>query len=75
MAGDKTRRDDASKHGSSPESSSGFYHYDLENNVLPKLEMLQQFGFYAGSEGNENDPESCGAHSPKAAPVELATRG
>ncbi len=25
----------------------GFFHYDLENNVLPKLAVLQEFGFYA----------------------------
>ncbi|MCL2742457.1 MAG: B12-binding domain-containing radical SAM protein, partial [Planctomycetaceae bacterium] len=38
----------------------GFYHIDLANNVLPKLEMLRQFGFYPETK----EPESCGAHSP-----------
>lgn len=38
----------------------GFYHIDLESNVLPKLGMLRQFGFYPESP----EPESCGAHSP-----------
>ena len=38
----------------------GFYHIDLEHNVLPKLGMLRQFGFYPAVA----DPESCGAHSP-----------
>ena len=38
----------------------GFYHIDLANNVLPKLEMLRQFGFYP----EVVDTESCGAHSP-----------
>ena len=38
----------------------GFYHIDLANNVLPKLDMLRQFGFYP----EIADPESCGAHSP-----------
>ena len=38
----------------------GFYHIDLANNVLPKLSMLRQFGFYPEAV----EPESCGAHSP-----------
>jgi hypothetical protein len=58
-----------------PDIFPGFYHYDLEGNVLPKLKLLQQFGFYPLPEGAE-DPsaESCGAHSPRLAPPELATR-
>jgi hypothetical protein len=24
----------------------GFYHWDLAGNVMPKLELLQKFGFY-----------------------------
>ncbi len=43
-----------------PDLFPGFYHIDLERNVLPKLEMLRQFGFYP----EDIDPESCGAHSP-----------
>ena len=46
----------------------GFFHYDLERNVLPKLETLRQFGFYPLAEQiEEQDPESCGAHSPRTA--------
>ena len=46
----------------------GFYHYDLEGNVLPKLDKLREFGFYPLPEGIEApDPESCGAHSPRTA--------
>jgi radical SAM superfamily enzyme YgiQ (UPF0313 family) len=63
----------------------GFYHYDLANNVLPKLAVLQEFGFYGPDrKGAEvTDTDSCGAHSPKikmarpgsdGRPAELATR-
>ncbi|MGD8718943.1 MAG: radical SAM protein [Candidatus Zixiibacteriota bacterium] len=53
----------------------GFFHIDLENNVLPKLAAMRQFGFYPTPEGQEEpDAESCGAHSPRVAPQELATR-
>lgn len=54
---------------------SGFFHVDLENNVLPKLELLRQFGFYPRPDKEEEpaDAESCGAHSPNVAPHELAT--
>jgi anaerobic magnesium-protoporphyrin IX monomethyl ester cyclase len=31
---------------SHPDIFPGFYHFDLENNVMPKLELLRQFGFY-----------------------------
>jgi radical SAM superfamily enzyme YgiQ (UPF0313 family) len=51
----------------------GFFHIDLQNNIFPKLAVLQQFGFYP----SEKEPatDSCGAHSPKVnqAP-EIATR-
>jgi radical SAM superfamily enzyme YgiQ (UPF0313 family) len=58
-----------------PDIFSGFFHIDLENNVLPKLKLMRQFGFYPVPEGEEEpDSESCGAHSPKYAPQELATR-
>ena len=46
----------------------GFFHVDLAGNVLPKLELLTQLGFYtvpdrpAGTEA-----ETCGAHSPRTA--------
>ncbi len=54
----------------------GFFHVDVAGNVLPKLRMLQKFGFYPGGDSSpvEADPESCGAHSPHPIPQELATR-
>ncbi len=49
-----------------PDIFPGFYHYDLEGNVLPKLDKLREFGFYPAAEETEyQDPESCGAHSPR----------
>jgi anaerobic magnesium-protoporphyrin IX monomethyl ester cyclase len=58
-----------------PDLFPGFFHVDLESNVLPKLAHLRQFGFYPTPEGAEEpDAESCGAHSPRVAPQELATR-
>ncbi len=32
---------------SNPDLFPGFFHYDLEGNVLPKLAVRQEFGFYA----------------------------
>ncbi len=46
----------------------GFFHYDLEGNVRPKLGVLKEFGFYRERAGEEA-VESCGAHSAR-----LATR-
>ena len=59
-----------------PDIFPGFYHIDLQNNVLPKLRLLQQFGFYPAPKRPEQDAskESCGAHSPRIEPQELATR-
>jgi len=57
-----------------PDIFSGFFHIDLEGNVLPKLALLRQFGFYPVPEAPPPDPESCGAHSPRIEPQELATR-
>jgi radical SAM superfamily enzyme YgiQ (UPF0313 family) len=49
-----------------PDIFPGFYHFDLAANVLPKLELLQRFGFYLRPElAAESNPESCGAHSPR----------
>jgi anaerobic magnesium-protoporphyrin IX monomethyl ester cyclase len=56
-----------------PDIFSGFYLVDLENNVKPKLALLRQFGFYPSPEALP-DAESCGAHSPRIEPQELATR-
>lgn len=57
-----------------PDIFTGFFHIDLQGNVLPKLELLRQFGFYPDPRTNAEKGESCGAHSPKTAPPELATR-
>jgi anaerobic magnesium-protoporphyrin IX monomethyl ester cyclase len=53
---------------------SGFFHIDLERNVLPKLALLRQFGFYPEPQPSQTSAESCGAHSPHFQPQELATR-
>jgi hypothetical protein len=60
-----------------PDIFPGFFHVDVEGNVLPKLELLRQFGFYPQPEEQETEEpstESCGAHSPRITPQELATR-
>ena len=57
-----------------PDIFSGFFHIDLETNVLPKLALLRQFGFYPEPQPVEPTAESCGAHSPRIEPQELATR-
>lgn len=65
-----------------PDIFPGFYHMDLRNNVLPKLELLRQFGFYPDQTGDSSLPaetgqaggDSCGAHSPTVRPPDLATR-
>ena len=57
-----------------PDIFPGFYHIDLAGNVLPKLELLRQFGFYPALESSDANAESCGAHSPRIEPHELATR-
>ena len=49
-----------------PDIFPGFHHFDLEGNVLPKLELLQRFGFYLQPErAPDANAESCGAHSPR----------
>jgi hypothetical protein len=48
-----------------PEIFPGFFHYDLEGNVLPKLKVLQEFGFYSPDRLEVAETDSCGAHSPK----------
>ena len=48
-----------------PDIFPGFFHVDLQTKVLPKLRMLQEFGFYPRDEtAAPADAESCGAHSP-----------
>lgn len=58
-----------------PDLFPGFFHVDLEGNVFPKLRLLQEFGFYPDDDSPQ-DPESCGAHSPRvAAPQERMLTG
>ncbi len=51
-----------------PDLFPGFFHYDLEGNVYPKLAILQEYGFYPKGKA-KRDAESCGAHSPKERPA------
>ena len=49
-----------------PDIFPGFFHFDLQGNVLPKLELLRKFGFYLQPElAAEADCEGCGAQSAK----------
>ncbi len=60
-----------------PDIFPGFFLSDIEGNVLPKLNLLREFGFYPQMEEHiPEDPstESCGAHSPRVSPQNLATR-
>ncbi|HNY79162.1 MAG: radical SAM protein [Sedimentisphaerales bacterium] len=65
-----------------PDVFPGFFHMDLRGNVLPKLSLLREFGFYPDPTGGPSasaDPgqaggDSCGAHSPAIRPPDLATR-
>lgn len=60
---------------SNPEIFPGFFHVRLAENVLPRLALLRQFGFYPDPKKRSTpDAESCGAHSPRIRPQELATR-
>lgn len=45
----------------------GFFHHDLAGNVLPKLAVLEELGFYEGAGVAAAETESCGAHSPRTA--------
>jgi len=48
-----------------PDLFPGFFHIDLETNVLPKFELLRRHGFYASKEAEVTEQDSCGAHSPR----------
>jgi anaerobic magnesium-protoporphyrin IX monomethyl ester cyclase len=49
-----------------PQIFPGFYHYDVEGNVQPKLEVLRDHGFYPSARGGQQEASgSCGAHSPR----------
>lgn len=51
----------------------GFFHMNLQNNILPKLEVMRKFGFYP-LEAESATTDSCGAHSPRQAAQDIATR-
>ena len=55
---------------SSPASSTSTW----RATCCPSCELLRQFGFYPLPEPSEATAESCGAHSPRIEPQELATR-
>ncbi len=60
-----------------PDIFPGFFHAGIESNVLPKLDLLREMGFYPQPDDqaiHEPSTESCGAHSPRITPHELATR-
>ncbi|MBI5536330.1 MAG: B12-binding domain-containing radical SAM protein [Deltaproteobacteria bacterium] len=44
----------------------GFFLYDVEGNILPKLRILQEHGFYMKAQRELSELDSCGAHSPRA---------
>ncbi len=56
-----------------PDIFPGFYHMDLKNNILPKLAVMRKFGFYP-LEADSASTDSCGAHSPRQAAQDIATR-
>jgi radical SAM superfamily enzyme YgiQ (UPF0313 family) len=48
-----------------PDLFPGFFHIDLESNILPKFEILRRHGFYASRAAEVSQQDSCGAHSPR----------
>ena len=48
-----------------PDIFPGFFHWDLEGNVRPKLKVLQEMGFYPADNDDLEATDSCGAHSPR----------
>ena len=48
-----------------PHLFPSFFHWDVAGNILPKLEVLTQFGFYEEMAAQDGESESCGAHSAK----------
>lgn len=48
-----------------PDIFPGFYQLRIHEEILPKLNELQSFGFYA-QDIREQETDSCGAHSPRA---------
>jgi len=49
-----------------PDIFPGFFQLRVRDAILPKLRVLQSFGFYAGEVENQ-ETDSCGAHSPRVA--------
>lgn len=52
-----------------PEIFPGFFHVDVRSNVLPKLSVLQEMGFYPAQDSRPENAESCGAHSPRLSAI------
>ncbi len=48
-----------------PDLFPGFFHIDLETNILPKHAVLQEHGFYVSRNREISESDSCGAHSPR----------
>jgi radical SAM superfamily enzyme YgiQ (UPF0313 family) len=48
-----------------PDLFPGFFHIDLERNILPKHEILKEHGFYVSRAREVSEQDSCGAHSPR----------
>ncbi len=48
-----------------PDLFPGFFHANLDGNVLPKFEILREHGFYAAKAHEVTEADSCGAHSPR----------
>ncbi len=48
-----------------PDIFSGFFLVDVQNNILPKFQVLREHGFYAAKENEVSETDSCGAHSPR----------
>ena len=49
-----------------PDIFSGFFQLKIQEVIIPKLRMLQAFGFYPTDE-RDDGTDSCGAHSPRVA--------
>jgi radical SAM superfamily enzyme YgiQ (UPF0313 family) len=48
-----------------PDIFPGFFHIDLEDNILPKHAVLKEHGFYVSRDREVSEADSCGAHSPR----------
>jgi radical SAM superfamily enzyme YgiQ (UPF0313 family) len=55
-----------------PDLFPGFFHWDLERNVWPKLRIMQEMGFYPADSVELEVTDSCGAHSPRVAQATTA---